>query len=312
MAIPAKFRSHLILTVAFSLVLSGCRTISPTSEPKLLPLPKPLPDGHQDGDSQVRFPGSIGEMHLQAITDYESSTPGLGVGLSYRGRDTKLEIFVYSNGANLVPNGIEPPIVQEAFANAIGDVEEAVDENRYADYRLLSYRIKDLGNHLFLKAEFSYSEQLAEKRSLLYVTGFNTRIVKIRITTQVDKESSLRERIFDIEEDISFLFLRAQRQGLVGITQAQAIAIQKSMLLINLADGLQAAEALTIAQLEIINRKLAGKWNVLKATLADAQPIDGRIEILIPERGRAMAQERAYLSVFIDAQGRTEIANNRK
>lgn len=270
------FKIPLILFGLFVMLgLFGCQ--SPPEQPTIAKLntspPIESPHFYRETATGLLFPQEILDMAVSNINDYEIEKPGLGKGISYRSTDNKLEFYVYDLGAAIIPNGIDNQAIQGAYRAAIADIKRTANTGLYKNFTIEDSKAIELGGHPFLHTRFGYSENLAAKESHLIISGFNTQIVKIRFTLSKKdfsiKDLSLSNNPFtsdrkQVLQQISDIVEDGNRRGFVGISNDALTDLQNRLSAVNLDDGITPEEAITIAQVELINKGYATKWNVMQ------------------------------------------------
>ena len=253
-------RPRLLLALAAALFLSACttpRTPSPKPNVRLAPAP------YYDTRTGIYFPGSLDSLFRLPIVDLEDKTPGLGTAISYRDPSAKIDIFVYDLQASVIPNGIDAPVILESFDAAIQDIAKAAAKGLYTNYQLLERGTVTIGGYPFLHARLSYGENLLLRDAHLLVAGVNGQIIKIRAALNQPATLDLWRSLGYVASAIA----QSHRSGYGGIDSDQIAAIEAELAQIDLANGLQPREAVAIAQIELLERKLHNRFDPLSATL---------------------------------------------
>ncbi len=261
-------RPRLLLALAATL-LSACatpRTPSPKPNVRLAPAP------YYDTRTGIYFPGSLETLYRLPIVDLEGKTPGLGTAISYRDPAAKIDIFVYDLQASVIPNGIEAPIVTQSFDAAIDDIAKAAAKGIYTNYQLLERDVVSIGPYDFLHARVSYGENLLLRDAHLFVAGVNGQILKIRAAMNQPATLDLARALGYVADAIA----RSQRNGYGGLDPQQIDAIDDELARIDLSDGIQPREAIAIAQIELIRRRLHHRFDAANAAVGQR---DGAIEV---------------------------------
>ncbi|MCH6255460.1 hypothetical protein MLD52_02790 [Puniceicoccaceae bacterium K14] len=272
--------------------------------------PLPLaPQDYREKYTGLTFPPKILEMAVAAIKDYEQENPGLGKGISYRAPNSKLEFYIYDLQAAIIPNGTKSEAITKAFESAIADVRSTADSGFYKNFSIETSNEIELGDHSFLHSRFAYSEELIAKESHLLVTGFNTQIVKIRLTLSEKNFSildlSLTNNPFTSErkqafQQIAKIFKDSKTLGYTGVSLEQIQSLQENLQKVNTDDGISTNEAITIAQIELINKGYAHTWDIMKPAEAIPSPV-AHFQTSFPKRNQQKKQET--LQVWISDNG---------
>lgn len=316
MAIFSYPRLTRILRIVFELLiaivfLSGCQSPSIVTVSEK-PVPPPIPD-YREKDTGLVFPAQILEMAVTSINDYELESPGLGKGISYRDPANKLEFYIYDLQAAIIPNGVNNEAIQSAYQTALIDVQATAKSGFYHNFSFENAREIELGGHPFLYSRFAYNEELIAKESHLLITGFNTQIVKIRLTlSEKDfsiKDLSLTNNPFTSEKKQAFqqianIIADARSRGFTGVSTEEIHELQSNLQSVNIDDGITELEAITIAQVELINKGFANEWNIMQPEEILPSPI-AAYQTSFPLRD--LDTEFKSIKVWIDDAGTVTI-----
>src|SRR5690606_7400881 len=119
-----------------------------------------------------------------------------------------------------------------------------------------------IGGYTFLHARFSYGENLLLRDAHLLVAGVNGQTIKIRAALNQPATLDLWRSLGYVASAIA----QSHRNGYGGIDPDQIAAIESELAQIDLANGLQPREAVAIAQIELLERKLHNRFDPLSAT----------------------------------------------
>ena len=126
------------------------------------------------------FPAKVNAFDRGRVTNFERQHPGLGYAIAYHGPGREeATVYVYDLGLSLIPEGPLNDAVKQAFGQASNDVAAS-----YSTVELVGrYSTGSTRAGVeFLCAEFLITKSGLSKRSFLYLTGHNSKFVKIRVT----------------------------------------------------------------------------------------------------------------------------------
>lgn len=249
----AALAARLALAATLLLVAS-CST---HKTPKLKPNVRLAPAPYYDDATGIYFPGAIGTLHRLPIVHLEDKTPGLGLAISYRDTEAKIDIFVYDLQASVIPVGIDAPVIQDSFESAIKDIERAAQKGIYTNYQLLERNEITLGQVQFLHARMTYGENLLLRDAHLLVAGVNGQILKIRSNVAQPSDLDVWQAFGHIANTIA----QSWRNGYSGLDSQQIEVIEAQLEEIDLSDGLQTNETIAIGQIELVHQKLHNRFD---------------------------------------------------
>lgn len=252
----------------------------------------------------MHFPVQLGNFQLISIHDFNRNTPGLGSGFSYRGQNSKLEFYIYDWENPIVPDGVDSPTVKQAHDKAIIDVQRAAATQFYQNFQTLKTEQILIADHPYLHTSFSYKEDGHAKESHLLVSGFNTQIFKVRILTDRKLTDFLKNDRKEIYEHIGSLTDKARANGYAGVTFDQIKDLKTRLESVVIEDGLSPGEALTISQVELINRGHTQKWDLFNP-VDIAMSSNSGYRAIFPSRANNLKDQT--FAALIDPQGNVAI-----
>ena len=131
------------------------------------------------------LPSSHDGFKALQIRDY--GRPEAGFSRSYqRPGAATITVYLYDANAKQISNGVSDPIVNAEFDSANSAIKELVGISQFRNLSLQTSRTVSFGrpSHPFLFSQYSFNtSQTPNKLStMLYVTGLNNLICKVRIT----------------------------------------------------------------------------------------------------------------------------------
>jgi len=136
----------------------------------------PAASGFLDPQSGLRLPYELGWMHFDGLTDYETTTPGLGCSAAYSALGFKATAYVYPWSGPPEFNGIGSAEVRAHFEAAIAD---ALHANAGAEVSSRGTVQDHLGSERFLVASLRLAD---DSRSYVLLTAWHGYFVKVRVT----------------------------------------------------------------------------------------------------------------------------------
>lgn len=131
------------------------------------------------------FPESIAGFKLVAVTDNESTHPGLGYTGQYLLNGIKIFIYEYSNGLSQIPDGIDSKVTREQFKQSVNYVLAINPVAQIVPSIETSSRLI-VGSTPFLQEVFTYLDRATANNervwSHLYLTARHNKFYKIRST----------------------------------------------------------------------------------------------------------------------------------
>lgn len=249
--------------VLFLAACSHVKVTNPRPEVELTPAP------YFDSPTGIYFPGSLGPLVRQPVIHLENRNPGLGVAVTYRNDEARIDVFVYDLQASLIPVGIDSDVIRQSFDDALADLEKAANRRLYRDLDIQQTGVTRIGTTDFLHARFSYGEDMLLKDGQLLVAGVNSQILKIRTALNRNASLEIERLLFFLGQSVE----QSRRNGYGGISSDQYEAISRSLGAIDLSGGLTREDAIAIAQMELVNQERHNRFDPTSATLArDALP----------------------------------------
>lgn len=293
---------------AFALIavmagLSSCTQVkvaNPKTNLELAPAP------YFDERTGIYFPGALGNLFRRPVVELEERSPGLGLAVSYRNEDARIDVFVYDLQASIIPTGTDSEVIQKSFADAISDLRLAHAKHIYNALDISPEREIQIANTPFLHASFTYSESITPKEGELYVSGVNSQILKIRAAKRVGSS-------IDFDRLLSYLgyaIEQSHRNGFGGVSTSDYKAISQQAARIDLSDGLSEAEAICIAQIELVEEKNHHRFDVASAQLSPNQNSTSYAIEFSPYPSTPRRLEETPLLIAVDPLGRAQIISN--
>lgn len=260
--------SSLALTVAGTLVagilLSSCTQVkvaNPKTDLEIAPAP------YYDAKTGIYFPGALGPLFRRPVVELEERYPGLGFAISYRSKDSRIDVFVFDLQASIIPEGIDSEVIEISHRDAIADLKLAAKKRIYTNLRISPESERAIARTTFRQSSFTYTESLTPKSGLLLLAGINSQIIKIRTSQRVGSGSDLDRLISYLGQSIE----QSKRNGYGGISNAEYKKIAATLPLINLRDGLSEQEAISIAQIHLVEQGRHNRYDATTAELSQSQ-----------------------------------------
>lgn len=146
------------------------------------------------------FPAQLHGTSWGMVTNYAEADgdPGLGVGVGYRARDFKVDIYVYDS---LNPAWAKLPVRQkiEKEKAAINDIFAAMtNRGVYSNVKVVKDDVVQSAGRVFDHVELDYAEKdNGDQNSHYYLSSLNGKILKIRITHPRTGDPALVPAILD-------------------------------------------------------------------------------------------------------------------
>lgn len=131
------------------------------------------------------LPSSYDGFKALQIRDY--GRPEAGFSRSYqRPGAATITIYLYDANAKQISNGVKDSIVKAEFDSANSAIKDLVGVGQFRNLSLQTSRTVSFGRpgHPFLFSQYSFntSQNNSKLSTMLYVTGLNNLICKVRIT----------------------------------------------------------------------------------------------------------------------------------
>lgn len=257
----ASARAATLCLVVLAVLLAGCQTTTPSkSRPRVEIAPAP----YFDSKTGIYFPGALGKLFRKPIVRLEEKTPGLGLAITYISSDARIDVFVFDLQASIIPTGTDPLVVQQSFQTSIEDLQKAASKKLYRNLQIGPESDSKLSGLPFLQASFSYDEAILPKEGQIWVAGINGQILKIRAAKTRGSPTDIGRLLGYIGQAIK----RSQQNGYNGIDEASFRSISQSLEAIDLSNGLSPAEAIAIAQIELVNNGRHNRFDASTATIS--------------------------------------------
>ena len=172
-------KSPIPLSLLIILLFAGCATTS--DQP---------PTGRFSREAfqyAFSFPDRFFFIPKGSVTDFEKDQPGLGYSVGYSDIGVTLTFYVYDMGETNIPEGTDSGIVQDAFMNAAYEILGAASAGYYELVSIEDGIVIDIGDYPFWFTQADLIMEGRHKDSYIYVTGFNGKILKLRMT--IDHEA---------------------------------------------------------------------------------------------------------------------------
>ncbi|MBK1880143.1 hypothetical protein [Pelagicoccus mobilis] len=253
----------LLCGLILAAFLSSCETAPKPPPPRKVEL---APAHYFDAKTGIYFPGALGRLYRKPIVNLENKTPGLGLAITYHSSDARIDVFVFDLQASIIPTGTEPEVIQQSFQSAIEDLEKAARTKPYRNLQIGPQQTARLSSTAFLQSEFQYDESLLAKEGQLLLSGVNSQILKIRAVKTLGSSIDFDRLLGYLGQAIA----RSQQSGYGGIDNQSYQNISRSLQSIDLSDGLSQAEAIAIAQIELVNRKRHNRYDATSARVIES------------------------------------------
>mgnify|MGYP006088620155 CR=1 FL=1 len=148
--------------------------------------------------AEVVFPDSIQAFQKSEMIDNEAEHPGLGCTVPYNAPGVKATIYVYDLNFEVIPDGPESECVLQHFRNEVAQLTQMVEHGLYASASVNQVYVTggpERGRE-FLCADISIRQNGQELDSYLYLTGYDGKFVKVRVTSPSSEQSEMQARKF--------------------------------------------------------------------------------------------------------------------
>lgn len=235
--------------------------INPETNLELAPAP------YFDNTTGIYFPGALGPLFRKPVTKLEERAPGLGLAISYRNKEARIDVFVYDLQASIIPTGTDSAVINKSFEDAISDLNLAATKRIYSRLDIAAARSKSIAQTNFLYTSFDYTEGLVSKRGELFVAGVNSQIIKIRTSKRLGSTIDTTRILAYIGHAIE----QSKRNGYGGISTEDYQLISAQLSRIDLSDGLSTDEAISIAQIELVENKQHNRYDATSARVGASE-----------------------------------------
>jgi len=134
----------------------------------------------------LTFPDQVAGATLGPVTDFEKDKPGLGYGIRYQLQGWSIDIYIYNDAINPIPDDLSSDVIKAQLAQAQGDIFERQKRGTASDIKLTGSRdITDARGRLrFLCRDYTFIDQSQRALdSFLCLTGWHNEFIKFRLTT---------------------------------------------------------------------------------------------------------------------------------
>jgi hypothetical protein len=144
------------------------------------------------------LPATVAGIPWIQVTNYGArGNPDQGMSVSYRGDDMKIDIYVYDS---LNPDWAKLPIQQKIKReneSIAGIFKQFTDNGDYSNVKMKPMVLVQQGGREFMHTEMNFTDKKAgDLNSHYYLAELNGRILKIRISRQVDSDPASAESAF--------------------------------------------------------------------------------------------------------------------
>ncbi len=230
--------------------------VNPQTNLELAPAP------YFDDTTGIYFPGALGPLFRRPVVKLEERSPGLGLAISYRNPEARIDVFVYDLQASIIPTGDDSEVIEKSFQDAIADLNLAAAKRIYSQLTIDAPIVRTFAQTDFRHARFDYTEGLTPKEGELYVTGVNGQILKIRTAKRQGSAIEMSRLLSYIGHAIE----QSHRNGYGGISTSDYQRISTQLAKIDLSDGLSQSEAISIAQIELVNKKQHHRYDAISGS----------------------------------------------
>ncbi|MDQ8199984.1 hypothetical protein QEH56_17605 [Pelagicoccus enzymogenes] len=258
----SRFLGAVCCLMALAGLLTSCtqvNVVNPQTNLELAPAP------YFDDTTGIYFPGALGPLFRRPVIELEEKSPGLGLAISYRNPEARIDVFVYDLQASVIPSGTDSEVIRKSFQDALADLQLATSKRIYSQLEVAPPTIHKIGGTAFNHATFQYTEGLVPKQGELYVAGVNSQILKIRTAKRLGSSIDIPRLLAYLGQTIE----QSRLAGYGGISNEDFKRISAELGQINLDDGLSANEAISIAQIELVGNKLHNRYDVTRHRIID-------------------------------------------
>ncbi len=293
------------LTIACGLAaLSGIFTsctqvnvVNPETNLELAPAP------YFDNTTSIYFPGALGPLFRRPVIELEEKSPGLGLAISYRNQEARIDVFVYDLQASVIPSGTDSDVIKKSFHDAIDDLHLATSKRIYTQLNIEDASVREIGQTNFKHTRFHYSEGLVPKEGELYVAGVNSQILKIRTAKRLGSAIDMPRLLSYLGQTIE----QSRLRGYNGISNDDYKRISEQLSSINLDDGLDEEEAIAIAQIELVGNKLHNRYDATRAKILDPITLPKSATVIFSPFPSSSPNKLAPAIISVRGTGRAEL-----
>jgi hypothetical protein len=143
---------------------------------------------------------AVGGLALKGRTQFPQ--PPEGAVIAYEGKDTRGAIYVYDAGVKPIPNGVGSPVIHQQFQQTITALQRASTEGS-AKAKITPMKNSTISAFPGCGPQFMWrGDAIAfggqELITRTYLTGFNNRFVKLRVTHPRGGEGDAEQFVQDV------------------------------------------------------------------------------------------------------------------
>ena len=307
-------RSQSVRKIGRRLVAAGClgalagvftactqvKVANPETNLELAPAP------YFDDTTGIYFPGALGPLFRRPVIDLEEKTPGLGLAISYRNAEARIDVFVYDLQASVIPSGIDSEVARKSFQDALSDLQLATSKRIYSQLQIGAHATSNVGKTPFKHAHFQYADGLVPKEGELYVAGVNSQILKIRTAKRRGSALDMSRLLAYLGQSIE----QSRLRGFDGISNEDYTRISAELGQIELDDGLSAAEAISIAQIELVGKKLHNRYDATVNRIIDPTTLPHFATVIFSPYPSNAPQALPPVQISVRKTGRAELLDS--
>lgn len=146
----------------------------------------------------IAFPARVGALERKGLRDYESKSPGFGMGIVYRGGNASADVYIYDRQQPQIPPDPNAALVKAELEDALDEIQAAVRQGIYQAalvQRRYPLRGAD-GAILYNVAAVSIVRDGATRDSYVLMTVRNGKFFKVRYSTPAHDGSAAEAERF--------------------------------------------------------------------------------------------------------------------
>ena len=147
----------------------------------------------------LTFPDSVDGIIKGNVKDFEGTSPGLGVSVSYDRPGITVTVYVYNLRLKSIPDDLSSPVLKNHFAQVMNDIYEVEKRGYYKFVKKtaegITFLRADKTGPQALSASFSYVQNGVDRLSKLYLLGHKNHFVKIRFTYDKSVQAQTEEKL---------------------------------------------------------------------------------------------------------------------
>lgn len=246
----------------------------------------------------------IGRMQYQSRHEYGGD---LGYSIEYRGRQSKVTLYVYDLGQKEIPDGKMNPAVAGQLQSASAEIEEAANQGIYEIQERMQGELpfSKTVQAAFVSTGFGLKAKSQNLKSYAFVTGRKGRFVKVR-ATQLVTDGRADDTELQVILDTLARHLLPLEQSLLGVWQSDAYEGERAAVRkaadqtrqFELTFATQQKFAARITRPDDSQETQRGKWSLAGNRLT--RVIDGREQIAtVALRGELLVLDDPTLGIKI-------------